>query len=75
VEALPNRHRQPFPAEINAGDLRPRTVFELGPRKKRSASGRGYYRHQFEIWWTRYVEDVDADEGVDNVRQLRAKAR
>jgi Protein of unknown function (DUF3631) len=32
-------------------ELRPKTVFELGSRKSRGPSGRGYYAHQFKKWW------------------------
>jgi Protein of unknown function (DUF3631) len=52
-------------------DLRPRTVFELGSREGRGASGRGYHRQQFEQWWARYCPGDDEDVDVDNVRQLR----
>jgi Protein of unknown function (DUF3631) len=52
-------------------DLRPRTVFELGPRGGRGASGRGYHRQQFEQWWERYCPEDNEDANADNVRQLR----
>jgi hypothetical protein len=53
-------------------DLRPRPLFELGSRKTRGKAGRGYYRHQFEKWWTIYCPEDD--QAADNVRQLRAKS-
>ena len=57
-------------------DLRPRTVFELGSREERGASGQGYRREQFTKWWARYCSP-EADENADteNVRQLRPKAK
>jgi hypothetical protein len=55
-------------------DLRPRTVFELGSRKERGSSGRGYYRQAFEKWWLRYCDpEVDEGAGTDNVRRLRSE--
>jgi hypothetical protein len=54
-------------------DLRPKPVFELGARKTRGKSGRGYYSHQFEKWWAIYCPE--GDEDANNVRQLRAKSK
>jgi hypothetical protein len=56
-------------------NLRPRTIFELGSRKDRGKAGRGYYREQFEKWWTLYCPKDEDDNAADNVRQLRTKAK
>jgi hypothetical protein len=50
-------------------NLRPKPLFELGSRKTRGKAGRGYFKHQFDKWWTTYCPD-DADEDMANVRQL-----
>lgn len=53
--------------------LRPRTLVELGSREERGKAGRGYYRLQFERWWSLYCPERETDEG-DKVRQLHPKA-
>jgi hypothetical protein len=78
-----NDDRSPHP--ITAGEiatmlrrfdrnLRPQTMFNLGSRAERGTAGRGYYRSQFERWWTRYCK-ADTDASADNVvRQLHPKS-
>jgi hypothetical protein len=56
-------------------NLRPKPLFELGSRKTRGKSARGYFKHQFERWWKIYCpEDFDEDT-ADNIRQLHPKSK
>ena len=51
-------------------ELRPRPLFDLGSRNSRGVAGRGYYRKQFERWWSIYCPEHSNAE----VRQLRPDA-
>ena len=52
-----------------------KTVFELGSRKSRGSSARGYFKNQFTKWWDIYCPE-DVEEGAaDNVRQLHSKSK
>ena len=57
-------------------NLRPKPLFELGSRETRGKAARGYYRDQFEQWWSRYCPEGADDDAAstDNVLPLRPKS-
>jgi hypothetical protein len=55
-------------------ELRPRPLFDLGSADSRGSAGRGYYRKQFEPWWTRYCGEL-SDAEIRQLQQLGAPSK